>query len=458
MYVELYFSFIGNTAKYVPIQSSTQQGFQPEINIQILLKQNDTIVDFKKYQLKGPVKKTKEAPSPNFVDVQRFKMAFKPYTLDFTIQDANSNAKPIKYKVNLDFSNFYSDSIFFSGIEFASSIKPAKIIEKQQMPNFIKNDYFITPYVSDFFPESEKKLKYYLEIYNTDKVFNKEPFLLKMYLQNADNLEILPKYVFFERAKPTQVLIASNIIDIKNLPSGKYYLVFEIRNKKNRLITQQHYLFERSNPTLDKKLLENIQKNVNIDTTFVANVPADSLPFYISYLYPIADPKELNYIRNQTKVQEIKLMRSFLYGFWLKRNPKNPQKAWKQYLAQVKYVNKHFSTQVSQGYETDRGRVYLQYGPPDDILTEEHDPGLLPYEIWYYYHLKGQNSVKFVFYNPDLNYNGYRLLHSTARGEVYIPNWKAYLDKRSNVGYDPYNNRIGNYVGGHLDRDIMPNE
>jgi GWxTD domain-containing protein len=357
----------------------------------------------------------------------------------------------------MDLSTFVSDSIFFSGLEFATSITPATSADKKKYPDLIKNGLLVVPYVSDFFPSSVKSLSYYLEIYNTDKILKNEPFLLKVYLENAESLEILPKYVYYFRKQSAPALVAASKIDIETLPSGKYNLVFEVRDKKNNLKYQKRFLFGRSNPKIDRQLLDTLP-DVKIDTTFVAEIPGDSLLEYIKYLYPISNPMELSFAKTQLKAGDVKMMRNYFYVFWLRRNSKDPGKEWKKYLAQVKYVNENFSTQIKKGYETDRGRVYLQYGSPDDVITEEHDPGLVPYQIWYYYHLKGQNNAKFVFYNPDLNYNGYVLLHSTAKGEVYLPNWKAYLDKRSNIMYDPYNNNIGKYVGGHLDRDIMQDD
>ena len=461
LFVEMYFSINGSSAKYSKIsykkKGKEKCGYQASVLFKILISKNDTLAGVKKYVLNSPIKNDSNTISPDFADVKRFKLSFDKYDFSVEIADTNSNANPVKYSSILDFTNFFSDSIFFSGIEFTTSVMKATKSDMQSYPELVKNGLLVVPYVSDYFPERVKKLGYYLEIYNTDKIIKNGRFLLKVYLENAETLEILPKYVYYFRKQTNPAVVQSNEIDIKELPSGKYFLVFEVRDTANVMLYQKRYMFGRSNPRLDKKLLDTLL-DVNIDTTFVAGIPQDSLFIYIKYLYPISTQREIAFARTQLKAGELQLMRNYFYSFWVKRDKKNPEKKWKHYLRQVEYVNDRFSTQIKKGYETDRGRVYLQYGSPDDVLSEEHDPGLVPYEIWYYYHIKGQNNVKFVFYNPDLNYNGYVLLHSTAKGEIYIPNWKAYLDQRSNNRYDPYNNNIGRYVGGHLDRDIMPNE
>ena len=84
-----------------------------------------------------------------------------------------------------------------------------------------------------------------------------------------------------------------------------------------------------------------------------------------------------------------------------------------------------------RGYETDRGRVYLQYGAPDQRSKVESSPNTYPYEVWQYYKLKDQSNRKFLFYNQDLVTNNYTLLHSDAKGELYDAGWSMKLHKRT---------------------------
>jgi len=124
-------------------------------------------------------------------------------------------------------------------------------------------------------------------------------------------------------------------------------------------------------------------------------------------------------------------MQQYLYSFWVNRNKENPEAEWNKYNTDVKKVNKLFSTQTMRGYETDRGRVYLQYGAPDQRTVVESEPNSYPYEIWQYYKLKDQSNRKFLFYNQDLVTNNYTLLHSDAKGEVYDAAWSMKLHKRT---------------------------
>jgi hypothetical protein len=94
----------------------------------------------------------------------------------------------------------------------------------------------------------------------------------------------------------------------------------------------------------------------------------------------------------------------------------------------MKLANASYSNYFKEGWQTDRGRVLLMYGRPDEI---ERNPSVLdvnPYEIWYYYSLEG--GCEFVF--GDLSGHGeYELLHSTYRNEIQDINWRSRLSSGS---------------------------
>ena len=112
-------------------------------------------------------------------------------------------------------------------------------------------------------------------------------------------------------------------------------------------------------------------------------------------------------------------------------------------------VNKNYNTSIKKGYETDQGRVYLQYGAPNSIITEKHDPSAYPYEIWSYYKVNNQTNRKFVFYCTEISGSDYVLLHSDVTGEIATNNWEMVLHKRDTPIYD-FDQKSGiNYYGGH---------
>jgi hypothetical protein len=107
-------------------------------------------------------------------------------------------------------------------------------------------------------------------------------------------------------------------------------------------------------------------------------------------------------------------------------------------------VDHLYSTPNSRGYETDRGRVFLKYGPPNIVSESYNEPAAYPYEIWQYYTLgESQRNKKFVFYTIDIVTNDFQLVHSDAIGETSNYRWQVEIHKRT---FDPYN----------LDRDRYP--
>ena len=127
----------------------------------------------------------------------------------------------------------------------------------------------------------------------------------------------------------------------------------------------------------------------------------------------------------------------FFLNFWITRDALNPEAAWTYYLGQVAKVNKLYSTPVLLGYDTDRGRVYLKYGPPNIISESYNEPSAYPYEIWQYYSLaNNQRNKKFVFYTEDIVTNNFQLVHSDAIGEISNYRWQVIIHKRI---YDPNN-------------------
>ena len=65
----------------------------------------------------------------------------------------------------------------------------------------------------------------------------------------------------------------------------------------------------------------------------------------------------------------------FIEQFWLRRssNPDMPDNDFKEeHYRRIAYANEHFASGIP-GWKTDRGRIYIIWGPPDEI--ESHPTG-----------------------------------------------------------------------------------
>ncbi|CAN5409140.1 hypothetical protein BH09BAC5_BH09BAC5_12460 [soil metagenome] len=456
-YVETYISIIGNSVSYAKKPNGK---YQAAIDIIMTFTSNDSIRSAQRYVLNSPeLEDTTKAQ--NFLDLQRIPLPAGMYFLQVTFTDLNKKPqKPLTNKKSISV-DIDPDSISLSHIELLENYYAST-----SQTLLTKSNYELIPYVSSFYPPNLSQLSFYGEIYNTTKVFKQdEKFLVLYYIESVATGNKMSGFTSFAKPKPQTVNPLLFSFNISSLPSGTYYLVVEVRNAENRLMSMRKTSFERLNPGVAIKL-EDLAA-VDVTNTFVGKVTdGDSLVQMIRCLRPISSNIEVEFAENRIKAGDIKLMQQFIYNFWLSRNEANPEATWLKYNVEVQKVNYRYGTQIAKGYATDRGRVYLQYGPPDQMIPSENEPSAYPYEVWQYYTIRGnsnlpanmdqsaggvQTNKKFVFADFDLVTNNYTLIHSDARGEVRDDNWKLRLVKRNNSSHSIDQQNGAPEFGGHSD-------
>lgn len=451
-YIETYLSVAGNTVEFTKNASGK---FQGAIEVTLVFKSEGTIKHADKYNLLSPETDKPENVDFNFLDQQRIQLPNGKYSLEISIADKNAAVEQKPFKTAQAFTvEYYPNIIGISDIELVDSFKKSETTSSAQL---VKNGYEIIPFVDNFYPEDIDKLKFYAEIYNTSKVLAADPYLLSYHIETNENKRILESFRGFSKRESSPVGVLLSEFPITDLPSGNYNLVVEVRNKQNEILAFKEVYFQRSNG--NKALAANSDniRSIDVSNTFVAAYTnKDTLADYISSLQPISNAFETTFEGNQLKIADVKLMQQFLYDFWARRNPGNPEQAWINYNNEVKKVNAEFKTLTKRGYETDRGRVYLQYGPPNKMHREYNEPSAYPYEIWQYYKVNNQSNRKFVFYNPDLVTNDFTLIHSDATGETQDGNWQMVIHKRdtqiNDIGRDYQINPRGSF-GNNVDKN-----
>jgi GWxTD domain-containing protein len=237
-----------------------------------------------------------------------------------------------------------------------------------------------------------------------------------------------------ETVKPVSVILSE--FNIENLSSGNYNLVVEARNQQNEIVASGQLFLQRSNPNAQPSFTD--VTSYSSDNTFAGKITnIDTLKEYLSSTFPISSGLERSFLRTALKSSDIHYLQNYFYGFWQRREQANPEHAWLLYNEEVKKAQYNFGTRIKKGYQTDRGRVYLEYGPPNTRSVQYYGPNQYPYEIWHYYTLKEtQRNKKFVFYSPDMVTSDFFLIHSDAIGEVNDPQWQFVLTSRSQTPVD----------------------
>jgi len=429
-YIETYLTVVGSSANF---KMNLNNLYQSKIEVQWVLKQEEKIIYFDKYNLMSPELQNAKDPKPNFVDLQRIPAVNGTYMLELKIADKNSQDSGFisKQKITI---NYPVENISISDIELLESYTKSSSESKLS-----KGGYDLVPYISDFYPETMESIKFYCEIYNTKLLLGDEQFLVRYAIVNDNNKQVINDLAVAKKMITAQVNVLLGELPLNQVNSGNYTLNVEVRNKSNEVMARKSVFFQRSYKAVVKVIEPDDDFTLfDVENTFVAPMAnRDSLKEYISSLYPISGNMDRKIAETQLAIADVKSMQQYLYYFWSRQDKMNPEKRWLEYKAEVDKVNESYGTKIRKGYDTERGRVYLRYGNPNTIELGENHPNTFPYEIWHYYSIGTQSNRKFVFYSRDRSSNEYVLLHSDVTGEISAYDWQLQLhEKTTQYGVD----------------------
>lgn len=457
-YIETYLTVFGNT---IAFKKNSNGKFTGMVEVGILFSADGKIKASKKYNLTSP-EINDSLSRPNFIDLQRFGLDTGTYELELLITDKNINGKTFSLKKSIQI-NFLPDKASISDIELVEKFSKAETNPDSHRDDFTKSGYNIVPYTSDFFPDGVNEILFYAEIYNTKSKNlsdSAEKILIRYYIESYEKKNLLPKYIVGKREQAGDIHVLISKFDITDLLSGNYNLVVEARNKNNELMAQKKVFFQRKNMDLNPETID--LTGIDVENTFSTKITSrDTLKDLLRSLRPVASGAEKNFIDNQVSLADVKLMQQFLYNFWQTRNNFSPEDEWNKYEQQVKAVNAKFGTFIYRGYEADRGRVYLQYGPPDKREEYPDEPNAYPYEIWIYYKLVDksklnpmQTNKKFIFYSREKSTNNFQLLHSDALSELHDSRWEMKLHARTIQSHDFEKTDAPKHFGGNAEEEF----
>jgi len=432
-YIEFQLQFIGYSMNYI----SKEGGLSAELVVEMEISQGDSLVTADAYRLSSPL--IKDSIIDDFYDIKRFVLSPGGYTFKIRLQDVNSLNEPLETTQTIVIEEL-GDAISISDIQIAETATKST----NDASVFYKSGYEMIPHLSTFYPKELSSIPVYMEFYNTNELID-SVFAIKQTLINAETEKEFEKLTVYSKHDGTPVLPFLKVIDISDVPTGKYILQYTVLNKNMRELCYQTYEFERSND-ID---IDYFSNEIVLDPAFQNSLSDDSVGFYLESLIPISKGTEVKNIIDIAKRRNAESARKYIQLYWNKTAPTNTYDAWIQFKQQVDFVEKLYSTTIQRGYETDRGRVYLQYGSPSDVVRQEYSSTEYPYEIWTYNKIGSFGNKRFVFYNPSMVNNSYQLLHSDMVGELKNLNWPSEISKSGTVN-NP--NSTGDF-GGSAGRD-----
>jgi GWxTD domain-containing protein len=177
--------------------------------------------------------------------------------------------------------------------------------------------------------------------------------------------------------------------------------------------------------------------------------------------YIITDEERTAFKRLQTDEER----EQFIENFWLRRDPtpdtvENEFK--EEHYRRIAYANENFASGIP-GWKTDRGRIYITYGPPDE--KESHPSGgsyerppeegggttsTFPFEQWRYRYIEGVGSdIVIEFVDPTMS-GEYRMTMDPSEKDalLYVPG--AGLTMMEQLGLSSKTDRFNRTDGTHL--------
>ncbi len=296
---------------------------------------------------------------------EQFDLKPAAYEISIGFTDLNSNnTNSIKQKIEL--FDFEKTDLSVSEVTFVRDLK----VDSLGVKSFV-------PEIGNYIVDLSKELYAYFEIYSkieTEQVFDvnvnivdseKEKIYENSYKRKRDGFRTL-EYFPMPRAKLNQ---------------GQYTLYLDVTQKLNRFKTI---------------------KKLHISW---AGMPSsvEDIDLAIDQVKYISDKDEWNKLKNAEQDERLDEFKKF----WKKRDPSPGTPAnerMEEYFNRVAYANANFGG-FRDGWKTDRGMIFIIFGPPSDIERHPFESGTKPYEVWYYYTI----NRHFIFMD-ETGFGDYRLL------------------------------------------------
>src|SRR5436190_2999195 len=152
----------------------------------------------------------------------------------------------------------------------------------------------------------------------------------------------------------------------------------------------------------------------------------------------------------------------FIEEFWRRRDPDpdtDENEYREEYYERIAYANEHYASGIP-GWKTDRGRIYIVYGKPDEVEThpsggayqrESYEGGgstsTYPFERWFYRYLEGVGSgIEIEFVDPTGS-GEYRIARNPDEKDALLHVPGAGLTLGEQMGLSDKSDRIANFGG-----------
>ena len=404
LYIEVYYSFAQRGITY----QADSGGFKGALDLTVVATKDDSMTYGSRWLVPHSIKDTSELKTGmNLVGVASLALGSGEHLLKVIGRDANNSARVDSLQFRVPVRMLDTTKVVLSDLELATSIR-----EADKKGPFYKNTLEVIPNVDGVFTDKQRCFVY-AEAYHLLSGHDRSDLTQKIAVFDAIGREVISRDKVRRRVTESNVVVDQ--ISVGKLRTGTYSVIMALLDTANHVLSSSGKKFYVYNSVL------------GVDSSIASSTSAPLASEYATMSEEELD-KEFDWARYAEMDQEkdqykqlsgVEAKRKFMSDFWRRR----PLGFKEEYLNRVSYANTALRTMGREGFKTDRGRVYIVYGPPDDYDRHPSDPDSRPYEIWTYHSIQGGVLFAFVLRQTG---GDYELVHSTHRNELHDDNWMRF--------------------------------
>jgi len=220
-------------------------------------------------------------------------------------------------------------------------------------------------------------------------------------------------------------------LDLSGLPPGQYTMAASLSLSGKPVERSATFTMAGLDETLEKDVARRDAAK-GTDEGYFGAMDDKALDAAKEPLVLIAASGELS---KYSKDLSLAAKRRFMVEFWQKRDltPNTPENETREkFYAGVDYANRTYGEKgrAGTGWKTDRGRIYVRNGTPDDLLQRPQAGRSPPYEVWRF---RSGKDRYYIFVDRANGLGNYQLVNSNDIKEQGQPDWQELLHKEDAV-------------------------
>ena len=214
-------------------------------------------------------------------------------------------------------------------------------------------------------------------------------------------------------------------IPLEGLPEGTYDLVANVTLGDRQVERSDQFAIGSLEAAMARSIAARNAAR-GLDEAYFATLSEDELDRAAEVLELIANKSELEvYKADGDGALTVNAKRQFLIQFWAERDQEPSTEVNEYRMAFYDLIERadqlfgEDGRNSRPGWKTDRGRIYVKYGQPDERNPFPSGDRAPPFEIWRY----TQGRLRWYIFVDRNNFGNFSLIKTNDQFESSAPNW-----------------------------------